>query len=216
MTARLQIPRALAAHSACAARPPWASIFAKAFGKLAWERAELRRMYVSFPWPGLVEVNAPAAFIIVERAHEGEMMVSAARVRDPATVPLTAIGERLQQAKTAPEDVMYRRILGFARLPWPLRRLVLWLSLMTALPLHRYAGSFVVSALGGQGAQILDTISILPIFLSFGPIGRDGQVEVTLCFDHRVMDGAACAATLRGLEVIIEGPMSDELEALQR
>ncbi|RVT95909.1 hypothetical protein EOD42_12280 [Rhodovarius crocodyli] len=211
ITARLHLPRALAAREACADRPPWPAIFAKAFGLLARERPVLRQMHVSLPWPSLVEVNSAAACILVERQHEGEAMLTGARIRDPGGESLAAIGARLAQSKTAADDRTTRRMLRFARLPWPLRRLALRLAMATALPLHRYAGSFVISALGGQGALILDTVSLMPVFLSFGPIGGDGAVDAVISFDHRVMDGAAAAAALRGMEALIETVLADEM-----
>lgn len=214
ITVLLNLPLALAARAACAApRPPWPAIFAKAFGLLARERPVLRRMYASLPWPGLVELNSAAACILVEREHGGETLVSSARIRDPGGEALAAIAHRLASAQTAPpaEDPALRRLLRFARLPWFLRRPLLRLAIMTALPLHRYCGSFVVSALGGQGALILDSTSVMPVFLSFGPIGADGGVEAVIAFDHRVMDGAEAVRTLRGMEAMIEGPLASEL-----
>jgi pyruvate/2-oxoglutarate dehydrogenase complex dihydrolipoamide acyltransferase (E2) component len=84
----------------------------------------------------------------------------------------------------------------------------------TARPLHRYAGTFAVSALGAQGAAILDSVSVLPAFLSYGPIAKDGAVDVHLAFDHRVMDGADGARALRALEVAIEVEVAPELRQL--
>ena len=214
ITARLHLPRALAARAACPApRPPWPGIFAKAFGLLARERPALRRMYVSLPWPSLVEVNSAAACILVERRHDGEAMLTGARIRDPGGETLAAIGARLAHSKAAAprDDATTRRMMLFTRLPWPLRRLLLKLAVMTALPLHRYAGSFVISALGGQGALILDTVSLMPVFLSFGPIAEDGGVDVAISFDHRVMDGAEAATALRGMEALIEGALAEEI-----
>lgn len=214
ITARLHLPYALAARAAGATpRPPWPAIFAKAFGLLARERPALRHMYASLPWPGLVELDSVAACILVEREYGGETLLSSARIRDPGGEALAAIARRLVSAKTAPpaDDATLRRLLGFARLPWFLRRPLLRLAIMTALPLHRYFGSFAVSALGGQGALILNSINIMPVSLSFGPIGADGGVEAVIAFDHRVMDGAEAARALRGMEAMIEGPIAAEL-----
>ena len=55
---------------------------------------------------------------------------------------------------------------------------------------------------------------MLPLFLSYGPIGADGTVDAYLSFDHRVMDGADGAAALRGIAAALEGPIAEEMRAM--
>lgn len=219
MTARLHLPRALAARAALPApRPPWTAIFAKGFALVAEGRPALRRFHATLPWPRLLELDHAIGCVMVEREHAGEAALTIARFTEPYGMSLTELAVLLHHAKTAPPESTkgFRRLLRLARLPWPLRRVMLRIGLSFASPIARYGGSFGISALGHEGAAIIDSISILPMFISYGPISADGGVDVFIAFDHRVMDGAHGAAALRGLEAMIEGPLADELDALGR
>lgn len=218
MTARLRLPRVLAARSALAApRPPWTTLFLKGFGLAAEPHPALRRCYASLPWPRMLELDHAVGCVVLEREHEGEPTLSIARLPCCHAIPLPEVAERLHHAKSAPagETRSFRQFSRFARLPWPLRRLLMRLALATGGPVVLYGGTFAISALGERGVTILDSVSILPIFLSYGPISPEGEVDVTLSFDHRVMDGADGADALRGLERSLEGPVADELLALR-
>lgn len=217
MTARLHIPRALAARSALTApRPPWTTLFVKAFGLAAEAHPALRRCHATLPWPRMLELDHAVGCVVLERQHEGEPALSIARFPDCHAVPLPEMARRLHHAKSAPagEARSFRLFRRFARLPWPLRRLLMRLALATGGPVVLYGGNFVISTLGEQGVNILDSVSVLPIFLSYGPIDAEGGVDVTLSFDHRIMDGADGAIALRRLEQTLEGGVAEELLAL--
>ena len=219
MTARLHLPRALAARAALPApRPPWTAIFAKGFALAAEARPALRRLHATLPAPRLLELDHAIGCVMVEREHAGEATLTLARFTEPYAMPLAELAVLLEHAKTAPPEASksFRRMLRFTRLPWPLRRLMMRIALAFAAPIARYAGSFGISALGAQDVAIMDSVSIVPVFISYGPIGPDGAVNVYLAFDHRVMDGADGAAALRGLEAMIEGRVAEELDALRR
>jgi len=219
LRAQLDVPRALAARRALAApRPAWPMIFAKAFALVAADRPALRRIHATLPIPRLLELPQAIGCIMVERRHADGPMVMAARFLDMATTPLPTLCAELAWAQSA-RVRDYRpayRILRMLYLPWPIRRLILRWSLATARPLLRYGGTFAVSSVGRQGASIVDSVSPLPVFLTFGPIDPAGRVEVFLAFDHRVMDGSDGAEALRALQAAIEGPVAAELEALSR
>jgi hypothetical protein len=218
MAARIAIPRAQDARAALPEpRPGWTAIIAKAFALAALERPALRRMHASLPWPRLLELPWAAGCVLVEREHHGEAMLTLARFPSPHRSTLTDLSRELARAKHAgPEEAkLLRRQLRFARLPWPLRRLAFAIGMATARPLHRYSGSFGLSALGAQGTVIIDSVSVLPVFLSYGPIAGDGTLDLHIAFDHRVMDGADAAAALRGIEAAVEGPIAAELIGLR-
>ena len=218
LAARLQLPRALAARAALPApRPPWTAIFAKGFALLAEDHVVLRQLHATLPSPRLLRLEHAIGCVMVERRHEDEPTLTLARFVQPHAMPLTQLTALLSEAKTAPAeaDKCFRRILRFTRLPWPLRRLMLRVGLCFAAPLARYAGSFAVSTLGAQGARILDSVNILPVLITYGPIDAQGGVEVCFIFDHRVMDGADGAMALQGIQAMIEGPVADELDALR-
>jgi len=219
MTARLHLPRALAARGALAApRPPWTAIFAKGFALLAEENPVLRQFHATLPRPRLLRLDHAIGCVMVERQHRNEPSLTLARFVQPHAMTLTELAAILHQAKTAPPESSksFHRMLRFSRLPWPLRRLMLRVGLTFAAPLARYAGSFAISSVGAQGAQILDSVSILPVLITYGPMDAEGGVDVCFIFDHRVMDGADGAMALHGIQEMIEGPVTDELNALAR
>ncbi|MBU8537005.1 hypothetical protein [Falsiroseomonas tokyonensis] len=216
LTARLAIPQALAARRALPApRPPWTVLFAKAFAIAAATQPALRRLHATLPSPRLLEVPHAIGCVLVERQHEGVATLAIARFTEPHATPLATLAAQLHHAKTAPvgDCRPFHRLLRFARLPWPLRRLMLRWALASATPLLRYGGTFAISSLGGE-AVIVDSVSVLPCFLSYGLIGADGGVEVFLSFDHRVMDGADGAAALQGLEAAMETLVAEELRGM--
>ncbi len=218
MTARLHLPRALAARAALAApRPAWTAIFAKGFALLAEDQPVLRQFYATLPRPRLLRLDHAIGCVMVERQHADEPTLTLARFVQPHAMALMELAAILQQAKTAPPESnkSFHRMLRFARLPWPMRRLLLRVGLSFAAPLARYAGSFAVSTLGAQGAHILDSVNILPVLITYGPMDAGGGVDVCFIFDHRVMDGSHGAMALQGIQAMIEGPVADELDALR-
>jgi hypothetical protein len=217
MAARIAVPRARAARAALgAARPPWTVMVAKAFALAALERAALRRVYAALPWPRILQLPHARGAVVVERQHLGEAMLSLARFHAPHAAPLPDLAEGLRVAKHgAPAAAKpFRRFLAFARLPWPLRRVLLGGGIALGTPVLKYGASFAVSALPQQGVVILDSMSVLPVFLSYGPLDAGGAMDLHIAFDHRVMDGADAAFALRGIEHALEGPIAEELAAL--
>jgi hypothetical protein len=207
----------LAAARAAAPPPrlPWPVLFAKAFALAARELPPLRRVYVKLPWPHLYELPASVACVVVEREHRGEPALFFCRLKDPAAVPLAALAARLAEAKAAPLGSVkdHRVALRVGRLPWPLRRALLWLALNLGRQVPNYFGTFGVSALGGRGAAIAHAVAPWASLLNYGPIGPDGTAEVYLGFDHRVVDGALAARAIRSLERALQGPVLAELRA---
>ena len=62
--------------------------------------------------------------------------------QQPAAAIVTALGE-----------LRVRRALAIARLPLPLRRLLIWLSLNIGRQVPNFMGTFAISALGSHGAR---------------------------------------------------------------
>ncbi len=219
IAARLRVPRALSARGALAApRPPWTAIFAKGFALLAENHPVLRQLHATLPGPRLLRLDHAIGCVMVERQHRDEPTLTLARFVQPHAMTLTELAAILEHAKTAPPEAnkTFHRMLRFTQLPWPLRRLMMQVGLSFATPLARYAGSFAVSSLGAQGVQILESVNILPVLITYGPMDGEGGVDVCFIFDHRVMDGADGAMALRGIQEMIEGPVTDELNLMGR
>ncbi|MGL5097428.1 MAG: hypothetical protein ACRDD1_17710, partial [Planctomycetia bacterium] len=192
-------------------------LFTKAYALTAAERPELRRAYLSFPWPYLYEHSASVASIAVERDYEGESAVFFGRIRQPEAVPLAELEGHLRRLKEAPvADVnVFRRTLKLARFPRFLRRLAFWYGL-NGDPSRRAmrVGTFGVSVLTAFGCQTVHLLSPLTTTLYYGVVEADGGVTVRLHFDHRVIDGAPAARALQHLETVMNGAVVDELREL--
>jgi len=213
---RMQLAEVVQARVAATPRPSWPAIFLKAYARVAAEVPELRRAYISLPWPHLYEYPTSVASVAVEREYQGEKAVFFGRVDSPAELPLTETTARVRAlAETPIEEVKsFRKMLKVTRLPRPLRRLLMWLGLN--LPRSRPAqfGTFGLSVYSSLGAESLHPISPLTTTLTYGVFHNDGSVDVRLVYDHRVLDGAAVARVLARLEDELTGAICDELHAM--
>ncbi|TKB31648.1 MAG: 2-oxo acid dehydrogenase subunit E2, partial [Mesorhizobium sp.] len=77
-----------------------------------------------------------------------------------------------------------------------------------------YFGTFQLSVYSGLGAESLNPLTPLTTLLNYGPIGKDGSVNVRIHYDHRVMDGANVARALERFEKILNGTVANEVMLL--
>jgi hypothetical protein len=214
---RLQLARVAAARAIAVPRPGWCAIFTKALALVAADRPELRRTYLSFPWPHVYEHADSVATVTVERRYENEDAVFFVPIQTPGQFSLARIDARLRHCKNDPvrEIGAFRRFLLVGRLPRPLRRLLWWVGLH-CLPRKRAAlfGTYGVTVYAGLGAASLHPLSVLSTTLNYGVIEPDGSVDVRLVYDHRVLDGATVARALADLEAVLNGPIVEELTSV--
>ncbi len=94
----------------------------------------------------------------------------------------------------------------------PLRRFAWWYGLNGSGPRRaRRFGTFGVSVYSSLGVDSLHPLAPATTVLNYGPIAPDGQVDVRLVYDHRVLDGPVVGLALRRLEAVLVGPMVQEL-----
>lgn len=197
-------------------RPSWTVLFLKGYGLLSRELPEFRRAYVKLPKAQLYEYPGSIASVAHEREHEGEKVVLLSTIKTPERRSIPELSVLLQEARSRPvlEIREFRRALKIARLPTPLRRLLMWLSLnMGRQRGHRF-GTFQLSVYSGLGAESLNPLTPLTTLLNYGPIGEDGSVTVRIHYDHRVMDGANVARALVRFEEILNGEVAEEVASL--
>jgi hypothetical protein len=213
---RMSIEAVVTARNSCRERPHWVTIFAKAYALVGREYPVLRRAYVKFPWPHLYEYPVSSMTVIFERDYAGEPGLFSFLVKDPAERSLDNLREMVGYCATAPlNDVNdFRRQLRFASLPRPLRRLLIWIGLNIGRQRGNFFGAFGVSVYSALNVDSLHPLSPLTTLLNYGFIGSNGQVDVRVIYDHRVMDGATVARALRRLEEVLNGPIVEELRAL--
>jgi hypothetical protein len=169
---------------------PWTVLFAKAWALVAADNAALRQTYAKVPWPHLSEADASVATIMIERDWNGEKALFPAKLKRPAERSLTDLSEELARCVSGPVDANrhYAVITRLTRLPLPIRRLAWWLAFNVGAWRVAYFGTFGISVLGHAGVMIDVPVSPLTSFVSYGPFQPNGDVEVIVAFDHRVMD----------------------------
>ena len=92
-------------------RPPWTALFAKGFGLVAREIAQLRQVYIGIPTPRIFEYHESVVSIAYELNVEGEAIVLPVRIRHPDQVPLTGFRFKLDEMR---DGYLARR--GFYRI----------------------------------------------------------------------------------------------------
>ena len=207
---------AVAAARLAAGRPGWPSIFLKAYGTVTQRTPVLRRALIKLPWPHLVEYPMSVASVTVEREYEGEPAVFFARMGSPAHDSIANLDELIRGFASKPlnEVKSFRKMLKFARLPSMVRRACLWLGLNLPRLRAGQFGTFGLSVYSSLGAESLHPLSPMTTTLTYGVINPEGEVDVRLIYDHRVLDGAVVARVLADLEQELTGPVLAELRQL--
>jgi len=213
---RMDLGSLVAARAACAERPRWTALFVKAYALMARDFPEFRRAYVKLPCPHLYEYPTSNATVVFERDYRGEPGLFTLSVKDPARRPLLELGAELHQASTAPvEDIKdFRRAMQFSRLPSILRRTFWWICLNFGRQRGNYFGTFGISVYSALNAESLHPLSPLTTLLNYGIMRKDGEVDVRIIYDHRVMNGATVARALGRLEEILNTVIVEEVRAL--
>ena len=211
---RMHLAELVAARRASQPRPSWFAIFVKAYALVAARRSELRRSYLSLPWPRLYEHRHSVASMPIERQLGGEEVIAYVQIPCPEAQTIADLDAAIRRHKTEPiENIsFFQTQLRISRLPQPLRRLIWWLGLNLIGPLRTYFyGTFGITAVSSFGAAALNILSPLSTTLTYGVFEPDGSLTVRLVFDHRVMDGANPSRALAELEEVLRGEVLAEL-----
>ncbi len=214
----MRLGEVVAARAAAGARPSWCALFTKAYALVSAAWPQLRRAYLSFPWPHLYQHPINMTSIAVERRFGDEDAVFFVHLREPEKLALTEIDLRLRHAKEQPLESCgsFRRILFITRLPRPLRRLAWWIGLnVSGRKRAHFMGTAGITVYSSLGAASLHPLSLLTSTLNYGVIEPDGSVDVRLIYDHRVLDGATVARALADLERAFHHEILAELRYLQ-
>jgi hypothetical protein len=204
------------ARAACGKNPRWTAIFVKAYALLARDFPELRRVYVKLPLPHIFEYRSSIASVVIEREYKGELGIFTQIILNPAARTIEDLGEMLEKGITLPVDEISEigRALRIAALPWPVRRLAWWLGLNISGYRARFFGTFAFSVYSALKVESLHPLMPVTTLLNYGVIDAEGNVNVRIIYDHRVMNGATVARALNRLEEILNGAVVEEVRAL--
>jgi hypothetical protein len=212
---RMKLAEVVAARFEHPQRPSWPAIFAKAYAKVSQAFPELRRAYVKVPWPHLYEYPTPVASVAVEREFAGERGVFIGRIKDPAALTLPELDRQIRALRETPilERKDFRRVLALTKVPWPLRGWLWWIGLNIGRQRGNYFGTFALTVYSSLGAESLHPLTPMTTTLNYGVIDANGEVDVRIIYDHRVMDGSTVARALERLEAELKGDILHELRA---
>jgi hypothetical protein len=207
--------KALAAARRGVPRPPsWGSLVTKAFGIVSARTPELRRSYLSFPFPRLYEHPSSVAAIVANREFHGEPAVFLGLMQVPESLSLREIEARLRQLRESPFDQIgsYRRLIRTTRLPRPVRRLLWWYGLCVAgKEKSRTFGTFAVNSLPSKSVRLTHFLNPITSMLYYGSSGTAGELAMQMAFDHRVFDGVTAVRALSELQGVLNGEMVAEV-----
>jgi hypothetical protein len=198
-------------------RVSWAILFMRGYALLSARHPELRQVYMRFPWPHIYQHDQTVCMLAISREYRDEERLFFGLFRTPEGKTLVELNARLDVFRQQPIDQTreYRGQLFLSRLPFPLRRLTWWLTTRVSGYVRvRHLGTFGITTVGNLGATSIHPPSVQSTMLTFGPIAENGQVRVTIVYDHRLMDGGAVARLLAELETILRGEVAQELRQL--
>ena len=215
---RMRLKAVVDARAACRNRPRWTAIFAKAYALLADEFPDLRRAYVKFPWPMLYEYPVSVANIVIERDYEGEPAVFSILIKHPSARSLPELGRIIDHASAAPiNDIKefgdrYGSLLFLARCV----DCCGGLDSTLAEGEHTSLAHSPFLSIPRSKLESLHPLAPLTTVLNYGVIDSEGDVNVRIIYDHRVMDGATVARALARLEQILNTSILDEIRSLPK
>lgn len=180
----------------------WAALLCHAYSEISQEIAELRDVYVEKPFEYLYRhPNAVASITINRTDDQGNERLVWGRLSGVQSSTIEQTQQMISDFTKAPLGDFFRDGLKMENRPKVLRQIT-WSILMRWSGRRRakHLGTFSISNLGGWGALNAHHPLVTTTSLSMGPIQDDGQCQVVLLCDHRVIDGALAARIIHLLE----------------
>lgn len=197
-------------------RVSWTALFIRAYGLASRQHAQLRQIYVPWPWPRIYQSPDCVISLAVNRTQpNGNERLYFGRVFSPDLRSLSEIQADIDSFQTQEPKTIFRSQWRGAKTPSLIRRLAWWWRMEVDYRNRpRRCGTGSVSALAGQGVTNRLHPCIMTTSFSFGPVQPDGRILVTMQCDHRVIDGAAAARALNSLCDNLTQQIATELSGL--
>jgi hypothetical protein len=207
--------RVAEARERCPVRISWSMIFIKAFGLVAARLPVLRQTYQRWPWPHVYQHPTSVAMVATHRDFCGEPWLFWSRFSSPEAKPLVSLQASLDRYLKEPVETTFPWQYQLSGFPTPVRRFLWSWTLTIGGPNRvRRSGTFFLTTIAGQGAEIQHPPAFLTTNATYGPIDENGKSRVTLAYDHRLMDGRLVAEVLAGIEDALSGPIVAELDSI--
>lgn len=198
-------------------RISWPAIWLKAYALNAQKFPRLSQTWMSWPLPYLYQHHETVGTLVVRRRFENDDWLFWGQITNLESRSLSQIQGDIDRFQNEPVERIFKRQLWLARKPALFRRMCWWLTFqVSGKKKCKRLGTFFLTTISGQGAEIQDPPSMLTSGFTYGPLDADGKSRVTITYDHRLMDGHHVADILSGLETTLNGTLVDELKSLSR
>ena len=214
---RMNLSAVAQARAQSAARTRWITIFLKACALVAREFPPLRQVYLPWPWPHFYEYPTSVGMIVIDRELDGKpFQFSYTDRRSGVAIAHRHRRQRSRGPRKQPVESIrdFRLAARFIRLPFWLRRPLLWLAYNIGRQRARYFGTYGVTTPPPENSP--PRVSLWTTRLNYGRVGSDGITIVDVTVDHRVLDGVTGARVLARMEDILNGAIADELRGQPR
>ena len=198
-------------------RISWPLIMIKAFGIVSREFPVLRQTYMGGPFSTIYQHDCSIASLAIQREHDGVPWLFFARFVAPEEETLMSLQDRLKKFIDKPVKESFGDQMRVASFPAPIRKLIWWSRMsFSGKKRVKRMGTFGLTTLAAKNTTIQKPLSPLPYLLTYGPFDKDDRINITLSYDHRLLDGAQIAQILERLEKVLSTDLAHELNCLPR
>jgi hypothetical protein len=212
-TWRINIAPLLAARAASQPAIGWGAIWMKALALVGRRRAELRTAYLPFPWARFYVHPECVCSVVIERTWQDAPALFFEQFAHPDQMSLAEIDRLLRSLRQIPVESngSFRRLIRWAKPPVLVRRLLWSAMLYWWGPLRaKCTGTYAINSFptGGSITQSAMPISFL---LYYGLVEANGDTQIHIMYDHRVLDGVEVYRIVRDMEVTINRDVVAEI-----
>jgi hypothetical protein len=194
----------------------WTALWMKAVALVGQRRPELRSLYLPFPWARLYQHPETVCTVVVERTWQGVAALFFEQFAAAEKRSLHELDAALRQLKQVPIESVgaFRRVIRISRLPVLLRRLIWSFGLNCSGRLRaKYMGICVLNPFPA-GGNITQSAMPAAFMLYFGLIEPNGDAQIQIFYDHRIMDGVELYRIVRDLEATMNRDIVAELNGV--
>jgi hypothetical protein len=182
---------------------------------MAAESDVFRQMFFRWPIANVYQHDTTVLMMAIGREFRGEDWVFWGRFINPETNSLQDIQQQLKKYQTGNVKRVFRQQYQLSGMPGLVRKACWWWNLnISGRSRARRIGTAFLTTLAGQSTDITNILSVQTGCITYGPMDENGYSRVTICYDHRLMDGATVATALERLNTILNGVIMDELRTM--
>lgn len=213
---RLRVKSLADARRAVPNPPAWHTLVVKGLALVSTRVPELRRSYLSRPWPRLFEAPYSVACVVFDREFGGEPATFLAPMLHPERLTLSQIADKVRRWKTDPieQHGVLRRLVRNAKPPTPVRRLLWSVGLnWNGLLRTRMFGTYAVNSVAAIRTRPTQLVTPITTVWYYGSVNPRGEMDMVFGFDHRVFDGVTIGRAVSELENVFNGELAAEVRA---